>query len=470
MEHFINKENIVGETKEHSFNIELTEIKALEKPMINILDQMREKIDTRQYDSILGDDASGRIPTLILSRAIKNIYKKRGQEKIPAFFVAAGGSGSDPTFFSEVGGPPGDSGVYEERLAAIEKYVGEIKEELGKRALVVTDFIDTGATIANLGRILKKQNIKFDVASIAVTSKFSRGDLPSDSRLFAGGKERWISGLFSVFFQPKIYGKSRLSGLMTSKVLKENEVFAKPYKFLNKKDREKFLQSRRDSYRLADKLTEHYFKNEFEREISEKELLPLPKRKDFKTFDEYDKAYLEFQKSRLKFLAQKYPNAFYRGAVWHGTHLPLEEVFQNGLPSRESDNFDLEEHQFQFVDVERGKKDYSAFRGSSEDARVPATFARTGYYVYKLFPYGGGIVLDTALGEKLKVENLLVAKNKGLLRPEEKEIVIGSRQPAFIVEGCRRVGDWSEAMEAYRLEEFVKNPNFKIANIREFDH
>lgn len=259
MEHFINKENIVGETKEHSFDIELTEIRALEKPMMNILDQMREKIDVRQYDSILGDDASGRIPTLILSRTIKNIYKKRGQKEIPAFFVAAGGSGSDPTFFSEVGGPVGDPGTYEKRLAAIEKYIRELKEKLGKRVLVMTDFIDTGATIANLGRILKKQNIKFDVASVAITSKFNRSDLPSDARLFIGGKERWISGLFSIFFQPKIYGKSRLSGLMTSKVLTENEVFAKPYKFAAKKDREKFLQSRKDVYLLADKLTENYF-------------------------------------------------------------------------------------------------------------------------------------------------------------------------------------------------------------------
>lgn len=255
------KENFF-QKKEAESEIKLKEIKALEKPANNILIELKENIDNSLYTSVLGDDSSGRIPTLVLGRTINNIYEERKKNKIPVFFVAAGGSGSKANF-SEY---PTDylkevQKKYRGRLTAVKEYLGKIKEELGERVLVVTDFIDSGETIINLARILEKQNIKFDIASISVTANFNKSELPPNSNLFIGGKHRWFSSLFPVLFQPKIYGKSHLSGLQRTINLTEKDVWAKP-RHLSKSEREKFNQAREDSYLLADKLAENYLRQD----------------------------------------------------------------------------------------------------------------------------------------------------------------------------------------------------------------
>lgn len=259
MEKLTKKISFEAAAGEEEKDIKLKEIKDLKQPLENILNQLRDNIDRHLYDSILGDDTSGRIPTLILSRTINNVYKTKRQEAAPNFFVAAGGAPRQPQDYPNYEEYLRRKEIYEKRLEAIEKQIEKDKRKFGERVLVITDFIESGETILNLAEILKRQNIKFDIASVAVPLRFSEESLPADCRLFSGKKGGVISAFFPVLLKPKIYAKPRLSGLARSLILTEKDVFAKPYKFTDKNDREKFLQARKDSYLLADKLTEDYF-------------------------------------------------------------------------------------------------------------------------------------------------------------------------------------------------------------------
>ncbi len=109
--------------------------------------------------------------------------------------------------------------------------------------------------------------------------------------------------------------------------------------------------------------------------------------------------------------------------------------------------------------MEQPPEKRSALRGSSLNAVVPAGFAGTGGYVYRLLPVGGGVDVNAALGP-LRV-NPVTGSLLGSLVPAETEIAIGSEQPACQIEGYFVVGAWNETSGRYRLGVFVPNPSYR---------
>ena len=105
--------------------------------------ELRERIF--QYDTILSDDASGRLPSLLL----RKIINKTRDTSIPVYFLA-GGHG------------------LAKRAEQIEAFLKKKKGELGK-VLLVTEYVFTGLSMTNLTDILKKVGIVFDVASVVVS-------------------------------------------------------------------------------------------------------------------------------------------------------------------------------------------------------------------------------------------------------------------------------------------------------------
>lgn len=53
-----------------------TKIENLEYPIRDILEKMLPNIERGEYDLIIGIDASGRIPTIIMEKFIKHVYSK----------------------------------------------------------------------------------------------------------------------------------------------------------------------------------------------------------------------------------------------------------------------------------------------------------------------------------------------------------------------------------------------------------
>lgn len=128
------------------------QIGQLKEPLTLILEQMRSQIANHEYGIIIGDDTSGRIPTLILSRVINSIYNFQGEN--PAIVTFAQGS-SDKDYY------------YAMATHLIEKTRRfREKNEKKEKALLVTEFLGKGECVNTFIEILKNMKVTTDVAAV----------------------------------------------------------------------------------------------------------------------------------------------------------------------------------------------------------------------------------------------------------------------------------------------------------------
>jgi hypothetical protein len=181
-----------------------------------------------------------------------------------------------------------------------------------------------------------------------------------------------------------------------------------------------------------------------------------PKKEDYSTFEEYDKAYLSFQKENMLSLAKKYPNAIGGGKLWTDAGMEPTEAFEKGLPDNDGFDFNLVNHQ---REKSISGKRITALRGSCSIAQVPAKLAGEGNYIFLIEPEDCGISISSALGQK-RVD---YSKGKlvGDIMPGEQEIVIGRRQPKERIVGARKVLEYSQGYDMFKLGPMIPNPNYR---------
>lgn len=109
--------------------------------------ELRDRLP--HYDTILSDDASGRLVSLLLKRIIDRKKEELGGKKTATFFLASGRHSSTAIDKS------------------IRKFIGKKKNELGK-TLLVTEYIETGKSIEKLAKALKEKHIDFDIATLSI--------------------------------------------------------------------------------------------------------------------------------------------------------------------------------------------------------------------------------------------------------------------------------------------------------------
>src|SRR3989344_8140945 len=63
-------------------------VEDLREPIENILIELMPDIETGAYSTIIGDDASGRVPTIILANVMKSIYELKGYPPPTVRFLA----------------------------------------------------------------------------------------------------------------------------------------------------------------------------------------------------------------------------------------------------------------------------------------------------------------------------------------------------------------------------------------------
>src|SRR3989344_105859 len=132
----------------------------LEEPIRKILKDILPNIEKGDYQLIIGDDASGRIPTLIFDKFIKAVYKEKGFNASQTIFFAGS------SFLWSRGGEP-----MEKMLDDMQNYVENINRERGQRiknALIVTDSIISGSSISPIIEALKAADITPDLVVIGV--------------------------------------------------------------------------------------------------------------------------------------------------------------------------------------------------------------------------------------------------------------------------------------------------------------
>ncbi|MDA2936009.1 hypothetical protein MYX06_02220 [Patescibacteria group bacterium AH-259-L05] len=101
------------------------------------------------YDTVVSDEASGRLVSRLLHELVNVKKEQEGKEKAPIYFIAGGRSRH----------PKAERDVND--------FISEKKNTLG-RTLLVTEYIETGSTIKFLANILKAHGINFDIATVSL--------------------------------------------------------------------------------------------------------------------------------------------------------------------------------------------------------------------------------------------------------------------------------------------------------------
>jgi hypothetical protein len=113
---------------------------------------MAPDIRAGRWDALLGDDVSGRLPTLILRRIITRAYAAQGRPAPATYFVAMG---QDVSYIYD--------DESSQRIMDVRDYL--ISGPRPKRVLFITDNIALGGSIQTVQEILDDMGVRSDVAS-----------------------------------------------------------------------------------------------------------------------------------------------------------------------------------------------------------------------------------------------------------------------------------------------------------------
>jgi hypothetical protein len=185
----------VKEKEQIHYNFE--SLRELQEPIRNIVERLQKEIDSGVYDTLISDDASGRLPTIafreIISQRIDaknpNLTSEEKRDALKTFFIAGGRQMANKE--------------------ALAEFLQRIKPDVKRRALLVTEYISTGESLKRVMTLLDKAGILYDVAAVmAGHSEQDYKSLFSDSthmhRLAIGATGRQ---------EPEIYNAAGLSGV-----------------------------------------------------------------------------------------------------------------------------------------------------------------------------------------------------------------------------------------------------------------
>lgn len=191
------------ETLEENQQKNLEALNQLEKPIKNILQELRGEIDDGEYETIIGDDASGRIPALILNKVIKQIYSEKDYSAPSSLFI----SGSHPHNLE----------VHQkEQKIKTDKIIQHLKnvwrDQLpSKKILLVTEVIASGYTLKPICDALKAMGVNFEIATIGfhpVSGTYKIDEMKEKIESYLGTKIT-----YGMFGTPELYDRKALSGV-----------------------------------------------------------------------------------------------------------------------------------------------------------------------------------------------------------------------------------------------------------------
>jgi len=183
----------------------------LRHPVEKILEQISPLLESGEVELIIGDDASGRIPTAIFRKIFDLAYKERGFPTPETRFLSGSRYLKDE--------------VKEEKKKKIAEYLEQVLIDIEKKfgrplhkVLVVTDVIKTGHSLDPIIEVLNEMGIAGEVVSVSVLD----GE-PVVEEI----KNRWkVPVHLGADYLPDIYGQQKLSGV----VKQESRLFAETYK------------------------------------------------------------------------------------------------------------------------------------------------------------------------------------------------------------------------------------------------
>lgn len=232
-----------GEIKIPEFEIE--EFEEARANFERLIKELTPAIKRHEYDLIIGDDVSGRLPTLVIGGLFKKIYKKDKISPPQILFL----SGSGINTFKE-------KGELETKATAISQYLRDLidkkKIKLSKnKALLTTESMLGGITANYLSRGIKGAGLSCDIATLSNYSsiegmKEEEKDL-KEVNIYSGGQMRGAH----------FWSEKELTGVEKH----ERWIFSR---CKEGESRQGLLSAREDAKKMVD-----YLKKIYDKEVSE---------------------------------------------------------------------------------------------------------------------------------------------------------------------------------------------------------
>jgi adenine/guanine phosphoribosyltransferase-like PRPP-binding protein len=206
-----------GGSKKRKESFIFSEIAELERPFQIILEKLKSRIENGEYGLVVGDDASGRIPALVMSRFLNKVNKEKGLDNVATKFFAGGGSFSKHLKVQKKGKEIPDT--------TVEIAVSLMKSDLPKvnKVLVVTDSMVTGRSLKPILGALRASGVSYDIVSVGLDPALADHAIENfdaskddDVEKFAEflGKQLGGEVIFGLVGTPNVYFGHSLSGVM----------------------------------------------------------------------------------------------------------------------------------------------------------------------------------------------------------------------------------------------------------------
>ncbi len=139
----------MGKTIADAAYMETEELRAIQRGLDRLTAKLLPAIEAGEFGIVIGDDTTGRLPARFIHAFINNWNAAHGRPKIPLVFIQGTSSKAQQTQLQQ---------QLERRAHLLDKRLPD------RRALVVTEGITSGGSIARLGQELTARDIAFDVA------------------------------------------------------------------------------------------------------------------------------------------------------------------------------------------------------------------------------------------------------------------------------------------------------------------
>lgn len=146
---------------------QLEAVAELEISIKKIIEKIRPRIESGEYGLVIGDDASGRIPALILGNFIKKVSEAKGLSGPNLVFIPGKlEMEKEESRWKKIFGFTGIA--KQKQHEELDEYISEQGATKEKRILIITDTLQTGLSLKTLVNLLKRAGYNCDIATIGI--------------------------------------------------------------------------------------------------------------------------------------------------------------------------------------------------------------------------------------------------------------------------------------------------------------
>lgn len=211
----------------------------------NLMEELIPAIRKHPYAMIIGDDAGGRLPTLVIHEVMDELCRRHGIPRPAVRFYAGGRRGNSTALEEE---------AYRKIGEDLQRKVKDLK---GGRILLTTEYMSGGLSMDYMASVLKSLGVDFDIAALSLAhmryDPYGRGDSEGHDIVPNLRGVHIYGGLFGVEeAHPLFHDVSAISGVRKDPTT--SDIFA----HLTHSNPEDVRKAREDCKTLARKLVDQF--------------------------------------------------------------------------------------------------------------------------------------------------------------------------------------------------------------------